>query len=228
MKKAIISLENVWKIYQMGKVEVSALRGLNLQINEGEFLAIQGPSGSGKSTCMNLIGCLDLPSKGNIFLDGHNILHLSENELANIRGRKIGFVFQQFNLIRTLSAMENVMLPMVFQGIEKASRKRRASELLNLMGLEKRTGHLPAELSGGEQQRVAIARALANNPEVILADEPTGNLDSKTGEHIMNLLKQLHEKEGKTVVIITHDEHLAKMARRTEYIKDGQIVRSIK
>jgi len=228
MKKAIISLENVWKIYQMGKVEVSALRGLNLQINEGEFLAIQGPSGSGKSTCMNLIGCLDLPSKGNIFLDGHNISHLSENELANIRGRKIGFVFQQFNLIRTLSAMENVMLPMVFQGIEKASRKRRASELLNLMGLEKRTGHLPAELSGGEQQRVAIARALANNPEVILADEPTGNLDSKTGEHIMNLLKQLHEKEGKTVVIITHDEHLAKMARRTEYIKDGQIVRSIK
>ena len=228
MKKAIISLENVWKIYQMGKVEVSALRGLNLQINEGEFLAIQGPSGSGKSTCMNLIGCLDLPSKGNIFLDGHNISHLSENELANIRGRKIGFVFQQFNLIRTLSAMENDMLPMVFQGIEKASRKRRASELLNLMGLEKRTGHLPAELSGGEQQRVAIARALANNPEVILADEPTGNLDSKTGEHIMNLLKQLHEKEGKTVVIITHDEHLAKMARRTEYIKDGQIVRSIK
>ena len=228
MKKAIISLENVWKIYQMGKVEVSALRGLNLQINEGEFLAIQGPSGSGKSTCMNLIGCLDLPSKGNIFLDGHNISHLSENELANIRGRKIGFVFQQFNLIRTLSAMENVMLPMVFQGIEKASRKRRASELLNLMGLEKRTGHLPAELSGGEQQRGAIARALPNNPEVILADEPTGNLDSKTGEHIMNLLKQLHEKEGKTVVIITHDEHLAKMARRTEYIKDGQIVRSIK
>src|SRR3989338_6753417 len=138
MKKAIIGLENVWKIYKMGKVEVSALRGLNLQINEGELMAIQGPSGSGKSTCMNLIGCLDLPSKGNIFLDGHNISHLSENELANIRGRKIGFVFQQFNLIRTLSAMENVMLPMVFKGTEKASRKKRALELLNLMGLEKR------------------------------------------------------------------------------------------
>ncbi|MBN2368722.1 ABC transporter ATP-binding protein, partial [Candidatus Woesearchaeota archaeon] len=199
MSKPIIKLENVWKTYKMGDVEVHALRGLNLEVRQGEFLAIQGPSGSGKSTAMNLIGCLDIPSQGKIYLDGQDISRLSESNLAQIRGRKIGFIFQQFNLINTLTAKENIMLPMMFQGIPEYERHNRARELLEKVGLGERMNHKPKELSGGQQQRVAIARSLSVDPDVILGDEPTGNLDSKTGETVMDFLKRLHKEDGKTI-----------------------------
>jgi putative ABC transport system ATP-binding protein len=225
--KAIIKLDNVWKIYQMGEVKVNALRGVDLEIRKGEFVSIMGPSGSGKSTMVNSIGCLDVPSKGRIFLDGHDISHMTESELAQIRGRMIGFVFQQFNLINTLSALENVMLPMTFQGIEKEERLERATKLLEQVDLGERVNHKPNELSGGQQQRVAIARALANDPEVILADEPTGNLDTKTGQIVMEFLKRMHKKEGKTIIMVTHDDYLSKAAQRTEFLMDGQVVRTL-
>ncbi len=225
-KKPIISLRNVWKTYQMGEVQVHALRGLDLEVKKGEFLAIQGPSGSGKSTAMNLVGCLDIPTKGKIYLESQDISQLGESELAQIRGRKIGFIFQQFNLINTLSALENVMLPMIFQGVGVSERKKRATELLTKVGLGDRVDHKPTELSGGQQQRVAIARSLAVDPDVILADEPTGNLDSKTGINVMHFLKSLHKDEGKTIVMVTHDNHLAKQAQRIEYLKDGKIVKN--
>jgi len=221
----VIELKEVWKTYQMGAVEVHALRGLNLNIKKGEFVAIQGPSGSGKSTCMFLVGCLDLPSKGHVFLDGHDITRLSESSLAQIRGRKIGFVFQRFNLLPTLTAIENVQIPMIFQGTDKDKRDRVATELLEKVGLGERMDHKPTELSGGEMQRVAIARALANDPEVILADEPTGNLDSKTGKEVMKLLEDLNKKEGRTIVMVTHDKNIAAKAERQIFLKDGQIVK---
>lgn len=227
MKEPIIRLIDVWKIYRMGDVEVQALRGFNLEIYVGEFVAIQGPSGSGKSTAMNMIGCLDIPSKGRICLENRDIEKLSESELAQIRGKKIGFIFQQFNLINTLNAIENVGLPMVFQGMQKDSRIERAKELLKLVDLGDRIHHKPNELSGGQQQRVAIARALANDPEVILADEPTGNLDTKTGENVLRFLERLHKEEKKTIVMVTHDQHLAKKADRIEYLKDGVIVKKL-
>lgn len=223
--KPIIRLNNVWKIYQMGKVEVQALRGISLEIMKGEFIAIQGPSGSGKSTAMNMVGCLDIPTKGNIYLEGKDISHMSESDLAQIRGRKIGFIFQQFNLIPTLTALENVALPMVFQNIPRKERIERATNLLTMVELGDRLHHRPTELSGGQQQRVAIARSLSNNPEVVLADEPTGNLDSKTGLTVMGFLKKLHEEEGKTIIMVTHDASLAKYADRVEYLKDGMIVK---
>jgi len=225
MTKPIIRLTDVWKTFKMGEIEVHALRGLNLEVKKGEFLAIQGPSGSGKSTAMNLIGCLDIPSKGRIYLESQDISKLSESDLAQIRGKKIGFIFQQFNLINTLSALENVMLPMIFQGFEAGERKKRATELLTKVGLGERLNHKPNELSGGQQQRVAIARSLAVDPEVILADEPTGNLDSKTGINVMQFLKKLHKEEGKTIVMVTHDNHLARQAQRIESLKDGIIVK---
>lgn len=221
MAKSIITLKDVWKIYHLDEVEVQALRGLNAEIYEGEFVAVMGPSGSGKSTALNSIGCLDLPSKGEVYLEGKNISQLSESDLAQIRGRKIGFIFQTFNLISTMTAKENVMLPMIFQGINKEEREKKAEKLLRAVGLEKRMEHNPGELSGGERQRVAIARALANDPAVILADEPTGNLDSKTGIEIMDLLKELHEKQGKTIILVTHDDDLAKYAKRIIRLKDG-------
>jgi len=227
-KKIVIKLDNAWKIYKMGDVEVNALRGVNLEVEDGEFLAIMGPSGSGKSTCVNMVGCLDVPSKGKIFLDHKNIAHLSESELAQIRGQRIGFIFQQFNLISTLSAKENVMLPMIFQGIPLAKRKARAEKLLKMVELGDRMDHKPTELSGGQQQRVAIARSLANDPEVILADEPTGNLDSKTGELVMDFLKKMNQKEKKTIIMVTHDIDLAKCAERIAYLKDGTIIKIIK
>ncbi|MBI2574792.1 ABC transporter ATP-binding protein [Candidatus Woesearchaeota archaeon] len=220
----VISLRDVWKTYTLGRVRVDALRGLSLDVRKGEFVAVQGPSGSGKSTAMNLIGCLDYPTRGKVFLEHRDITSLSESELAQMRGRKIGFVFQQFNLIPSLTALENVTLPMVFQAVPSGKRIKRARELLSMVGLEHRTNHKPNELSGGQQQRVSIARALANNPDVILADEPTGNLDSATGKHIMEVLAGLHEKEGKTIVLVTHDERLAGMADRAEYIMDGKNV----
>ena len=227
MKKSIIKLENVWKTYKMGDVEVNALQGLSLHVNEGEFVAIMGPSGSGKSTAVNMIGCLDVPTKGRITLEQHDISKLSESELAQIRGRKIGFIFQQFNLIPTLTALENVMLPMIFQGIDEEKRTERAIKLLELVELGDRINHKPTELSGGQQQRVAIARALANNPEVVIADEPTGNLDSKTGTNVLDFLQKLHKKENKTIVMVTHDANLSKVAERIEFLKDGIIVKSL-
>ncbi len=225
MKGIIIKLDDVWKIYKMGEVEVPALRGLNLEVKRGEFLAIMGASGSGKSTAMNMIGCLDVPTKGRIFLEEHDISKLSESDLAQIRGKKIGFIFQQFNLIPTLSALENVALPMIFQNIPKEERVKRATELLEMVGLGDRINHKPNELSGGQQQRVAIARSLINNPEVILADEPTGNLDSVSGHKVIDFLKELHKNENKTIVMVSHDKDVAKNAERIEYLHDGQIIK---
>ena len=194
----------------------------------GEFLVVMGPSGSGKSTAMNMIGCLDVPTKGAIYLDGQNIAHLSESDLAQIRGRRIGFIFQQFNLIPTLTALENVMLPMVFQNKPKEERVKRATELLAQVDLSDRLHHKPTELSGGQQQRVAIARALANDPEVILADEPTGNLDSKSGHKFMDFLQDFNRKQGKTIIVVTHDKLVASHAQRIELLKDGKVIKTIK
>lgn len=224
---AVIELKDVWKIYQMGEVKVEALRGINITVKKGEFVAIQGPSGSGKSTAMNMVGCLDVPSKGKILLDGHDISKLSESALAQIRGKKIGFIFQKFNLINTLSAQENVMLPLTFLDVPEEKRKQISADLLNTVSLNDRMDHKPNELSGGQQQRVAIARALAVDPEILLADEPTGNLDSKSGATVMQFLQDLHAK-GKTIVMVTHDDHLAQYADRIEVLKDGQIVKSLK
>jgi putative ABC transport system ATP-binding protein len=222
MANEIIKLENVHKEYAMGDSKIHAVEAINLAIKKGDFLAIVGPSGSGKSTMMNLVGALDLASEGNILLDGQNIEHLEESELAQIRGKKIGFIFQTFNLIPTLNALENVMLPMMFQDYPAKERKERAKILLKRVGLEKRMKHLPPELSGGERQRVAIARALANNPEVILADEPTGNLDSETGKAILEILKNLN-KQGKTIIMVTHDLEMAKQANKIIKLRDGKI-----
>ncbi len=227
MTNVIIKLDNVEKIYQIGEVEVPALKGVNLEVKQGEFLMVFGPSGSGKSTMLNSIGCLDVPTKGNIYLDKHNIAHLSESTLAQIRGKKIGFVFQQYNLIPSLTAIENVMLPMLFQDTTEQHRKKRATELLKKVGLGERLDHLPSQLSGGESQRVAIARALANDPEVILADEPTGNLDSQSGVNVMETLKKLHKEEKKTIIMITHDPDLTKYAERIAYLKDGQVIKIV-
>ena len=219
----IIQLKNVCKNYQMGDSIVKAVCDVDLAIKKGDFVAIIGPSGSGKSTMMNLVGALDLASKGDIFLDNINIEHLEESDLAQIRGKRIGFVFQTFNLIPTLTALENVMLPMIFQGVPKNERLERATQLLEKVKLSHRMRHLPSELSGGERQRVAIARALANNPEVILADEPTGNLDSKTGEEIIDIFINLN-KEGRTIIVVTHDLEIAKHANHIIKLKDGGII----
>jgi putative ABC transport system ATP-binding protein len=223
-KKPIIELSDVWKIYRMGKVEVPAVCGLNLKIYPNEFVAIMGPSGSGKSTTMNMVGCLDIPSRGRIFLNGKNISELHESDLAQIRGKTIGFVFQQFNLMPSLTALENVTLPMMFQGMLPADREERARKLLSLVGLADRMDHRPTELSGGQQQRVAIARSLANDPDVILADEPTGNLDSKTGNEIVDMLKGLNKDEGKTIIMVTHEADIAQKAERIVQLRDGKIV----
>jgi putative ABC transport system ATP-binding protein len=222
-KQPIIELIDVWKTYTMGENKIHALKGLNLKIYQGEFVAIMGRSGAGKSTAMNLIGCLDIPSKGDIFLNGKNISHMSESQLAQIRGKTIGFIFQKFNLINTLTAKENITLPLMFQDVPEDERDKKAEELLNLVELSDRQNHKPSELSGGQQQRVAIARALASNPKVILADEPTGNLDSKTGATVIDFLNKLH-KQGTTIVMVTHDEKLAHIAQRVEILQDGEII----
>lgn len=219
----IIELKGVAKYYEMGENIVKALDDVNIEVEKGDFVAVMGPSGSGKSTGMNLIGSLDLATKGEIYLDGENIELLEESELAQIRGRKIGFIFQQFNLIPNLTALENVMLPMLFQGVEEEIREEQAEKLLELVGLGDRMEHYPNQLSGGQQQRVAIARSLANDPEVILADEPTGNLDSKTEIKIMEFLTNLNKK-GKTIIIVTHSPEIAKEYARTVYwLKDGKV-----
>ena len=220
----VIELKSVWKTYKRGKVPVHALKGIDLKIYKGDFVVVLGKSGSGKSTLMNMIGVLDTPTKGKLFLDGQDVLKFTESSLAQVRGSKIGFVFQQFNLMPILSAVENVTMPMFFQDVPLNLRVKRAEELLKMMELGKRMYHKPTELSGGEQQRVAIARALANDTEIILADEPTGNLDSKTGKQIMELLSKLHKKEKKTIILVTHDINLVKYAHRTIYLKDGIII----
>ena len=222
-KENIISLKKVCKNFQIGDSTIHAVRDINLDIKKGDFIAIVGPSGSGKSTMMNLIGALDLASEGDIFLGGKNIEKLDESELAQIRGRKIGFVFQTFNLIPTLTAMENIALPMIFQGYTKEERIERAEQILKDVKLIHRKKHFPNELSGGERQRVAIGRALANNPEVILADEPTGNLDTKTGLDIMKLFVELNKK-GKTIILVTHNLNIIKYARKVIKLVDGKIV----
>lgn len=220
-EKEIIRLKNVSKYYPMGEFVVKALCGLQLKVYEGEFVAIMGPSGSGKSTAMNLVGSLDVPTIGTIYLDDLDISELSESDLAQIRGQKIGFIFQSFNLIPNLTVKENVMLPMMFQGTSVEERSDKAEELLKLVELHDRMGHYPGEISGGQMQRVAIARSLANDPEVILADEPTGNLDTKTGTIVMEFLEKLN-KEGKTIIMVTHDPELAeKYADVVYWLRDG-------
>ena len=224
MPEPVIKLENVWKVYQMDKVELVALKGINLEINRGAFVTIMGPSGSGKSTLLNMIGCLDVPTQGKVFLENRDINTLSEDGLSQLRGKTIGFIFQEFNLLPNLTAIENVMLPMIFQGVPLEEREKKAKEILISVGLEDRIFHQPTELSGGERQRVAIARAFANNPEVVIADEPTGNLDSVTGKKIMEVLTNFHKKEGKTVVVVTHDAKIANYAEKTINIQDGKII----
>ena len=226
IKEPIIKLDNIWRTYQLGKTEVHALRGLSLEIFPGAFVAIMGSSGSGKSTLLNIIGCLDSPSKGKVYLKGKNIALMTESQLAQFRGKILGFIFQEFNLLSNLSAAENVMLPMIFQGIPQKERRKRAEELLISVDLQDRIFHEPGELSGGERQRVAIARAFANRPEVIIADEPTGNLDSVTGKKIMEMLTDFHKKDGKTVVVVTHDPRIANYAEQVINIEDGKIIKN--
>jgi len=223
-EKPLIKLENAWKIYQLGEVELTVLKGISLEIAPGSFITIMGPSGSGKSTLLNIISCLDVPTRGKVFLDGKDVSGLSQDELAQIRGQKIGFVFQQFNLLHNLNALENVMLPMIFQGIPENKRIERTKKLLHSLDLEDRIFHRPSELSGGERQRVAVARALSNDPEIIVADEPTGNLDSATGKMIMEILINLHKKEKKTIIVVTHDPNIAGYSEDIINIKDGKIV----
>jgi len=220
---AIISMNRIRKIYDTGKVKVEALKGIDLSIDEGELVAIVGPSGSGKSTLMNLLGCLDTPSSGEYQLAGENVAGVTRDQLAEIRNRRVGFVFQNFNLLPHITSLENVELPMLFGGMKPAQRRARAEELLAKVGLGERGEHKPTELSGGQMQRVAIARALAMNPDIILADEPTGNLDTSSGGDIMSLFTDLW-KQGRTVVIITHDPALAKRAGRVVEVRDGVII----
>jgi len=221
--KAIVKVQGVKKAYRMGKVIVPALRGVSFEVREGEFLAVLGPSGSGKSTLLHLIGCLDRPDEGKIIVDGADVLKLSDEELAELRLRKIGFVFQFFNLLPRLTAIKNVELPLIIAGVPEKEARERAKEMLRLVGLEARVSHRPTELSGGEQQRVAIARALINNPKIVLADEPTGNLDTKSGWEIVQLMKRLNEERGQTFIVVTHDPHIAETADRILYLKDGLI-----
>ena len=218
----MIQMKNVTKTYMMGEEAVHALDGVTLTINDGEFVAIIGPSGSGKSTLMNIIGCLDVADTGEYILDGQAIEDYSENELAHIRNQKLGFVFQSFNLLSKLSALENVELPLVYLGVHNRERRQRGREAMELVGLGDRLKHRPTELSGGQQQRVAVARALVTRPSLILADEPTGNLDQKTGQEILRLLRDIHD-QGNTVVIITHDEYIAEQATRRIRILDGKV-----
>lgn len=220
----MIETENLTKIYQMGETEVRALDGASFSIGNGEMVAIMGPSGSGKSTLMSIIGCLDVPTSGKYMIDGVSVENMDETKLAEIRGRKIGFVFQQFNLLARTSALENVMLPLTYAGISGRERENRAFKALDKVGLGDRTHHAPNELSGGQQQRVAIARALVNEPAILLADEPTGALDSKTGVEIMDLFQNLHKEMGQTVILVTHDSYVARHTDRIIKLADGQII----
>ncbi|OBQ02100.1 MAG: ABC transporter [Anabaena sp. LE011-02] len=221
----IIRLENIFKVYGIGEIEVKALNNVNLVITQGEYCSIMGPSGSGKSTAMNIIGCLDRPSDGNYYLDNLNVAQISDTELAHIRNKKLGFVFQQFHLLNQLTALENVMLPMVYAGVKPGERKDRATSALIKVGLEKRLNNKPTQLSGGQQQRVAIARAIVNNPVVLLADEPTGALDSHTTQEVLDLFNELNSS-GITVVIVTHESEVARQTKRIVWFRDGEVVHS--
>ena len=220
--KVLIKTEDLWKIYEMGTEKVNALRSVSLEVDIGEYVAIMGPSGSGKSTLMNLIGCLDTPTRGNYYLNDKLVSQMNDDELARIRNKEIGFVFQTFNLLARATAAHNVELPLVYNGTESEIRKRKAREALKMVDLEDRATHKPNELSGGERQRVAIARALVNSPSLILADEPTGNLDTNTGRDIMKILEKLHH-QGNTIIIVTHEHDIATYADRILYIRDGAI-----
>ena len=217
-------MDNLIKTYKTGDTEFNALNDVSLTVNYGEMVAIMGPSGSGKSTFMNMIGCLDRPTKGEYYLDGVNVKSLSSDELAEIRNLKLGFVFQGFNLIAKTSAVENVELPMIYKGIDEITRRKKALQALKIVGLEKRIHHFPSQMSGGQQQRVAIARAIVNDAPVILADEPTGNLDTKTSVDVMNFFVELNEKYKKTIVIVTHEDDIAEFCKRTVRFRDGKIV----
>ncbi len=223
--KPVIRLENVFKTYDLGEIQVQALRGVSLEVNESEFVAVMGPSGSGKSTIMNILGCLDRPTKGRYFLDGVDVSGMTKTELARIRNRKLGFVFQQFNLLSRTSALENVELPTVYAGVSPEERIKRAMEALTRVGLADRAGHHPSQLSGGQQQRVAIARGLVNRPSILLADEPTGNLDSRTSVEIMDILQTLNNEQGLTIVLVTHEPDIAQYAKRTLQFRDGKLKR---
>jgi putative ABC transport system ATP-binding protein len=220
----MIDISDVRKIYQMGETEVRALDGVNVHIGKGEITAIMGPSGSGKSTLLAIVGCLDVPTQGAYSLDGVNVENMTDDQLAAVRNQKIGFVFQQFNLLARTSALENVMLPLTYSGVAGRERRKRAEEALDKVGLRDRMHHRPNELSGGQQQRVAIARALANNPAILLADEPTGALDSKTGAEIIRLFQELHQNFGQTVIYVTHDPFIARHTQRVVRMADGQVV----
>src|SRR3989344_3643149 len=224
MSESLIRLDNVWKIYKLGELELPVLRGINLEINPGSFVTIMGPSGSGKSTLMYLLGLLDSPSRGKVFLQDQDTSFFLEDKLAEVRGKKIGFIFQQFNLLQNLTALENVMLPMIFQGIPEEKRKEKARQLLESINLGQRINHRPSEMSGGEQQRIAIARSLVNDPEILIADEPTGNLDSSTGKTVMEVLTKLHQEQKKTIVVVTHDPTIAHYSQNIIHIQDGQLV----
>ena len=217
---SVIELEDVEKVYQMGETEVRALRGSDLEIEKGEFIAVMGPSGSGKSTLMNMMGALDVPTNGLVEVADRDLSEMGPDELALLRNEKVGFIFQEFNLLKNMNTIQNVMLPLTIQEVPRSERRSRASELLEKVGLRDRLEHMPSELSGGQRQRVSIARALANNPEIILADEPTGNLDTETGAKIMDLLTEFNN-EGKTIIMVTHDPNDAEYADRTIKIKDG-------
>jgi len=221
----IISTENLWKTYQMGAQEVRALSGVSFDVARNEFVAIMGPSGSGKSTLMNLLGCLDTPTKGKYYLNGQLASSLSENELAYIRNQEIGFVFQVFNLLSRATAFHNVELPLIYKGESKKQREKKVCRALEMVEMLNRKDHRPSELSGGERQRVAIARALANEPSLLLADEPTGNLDSKTGQEILKLFQKIHDR-GNTIMMVTHDQNIADLAQRIIHVKDGKIEHS--
>lgn len=225
-QEPVIEVKDIWKTYNLGEQDIHVLKGISFAINKGEFVAIVGKSGSGKTTLVNQIGCLDSPSRGDVILGSIPTSELTQSELAVIRGKKIGYVFQKFNLIKTLSAQENVQVPMMFQDISKDEREKRSKELLGMFDMSDRLINKPSELSGGQQQRVAIARALANEPEIILADEPTGNLDSKTGIVVMDFLQKLH-KEGKTIILVTHDDNLSHYASRIITLHDGNIISDV-